>query len=590
MGSKTLLFLASGIIIHVCVANTDFAQCASIFTHGSSSNTSYLDSRGNPAIFEGPLRGFKGNSTERPLVITEQACIDYCGWDPQFHDVVAAFQVLTTWVLPVLGLMGQLPYESLSRKKWRRNAEAFVNWIGAPGAALTTTLWNILTIGECQALPSLWRGNNDSIIKDALYILSCINQYEYPRHAPGHPKPFYRRRDQALLRGILFPYTQSVAIDRSQRQTLQDMAKLLAFHLRLQRRRGVYPIYIGVLWFGVAFGLSIALAFADLGDNSTAHSLALGLLVSWVPIIVFASVVDRNPTSATHCSEMIERWLFNVDCVFRSASLWHAPKTDSTEAEVSAARDQLVPFKIGEFLGQGRRLRYCGVTDTVLKYISEGVAKDGGLPLPEITEQAEANKPQGAKTFHEFQNALKTRPLKWYSVWIASQLIVMTCFGMAFMVSFNTPTVGFGCRSMVYLMWYLLTLPSSIYLLFRQEPWKGLRTLALLLNILPVLAIFVIMLMQTMNGFNSCVCKTSAFGIKGTSTYGGYLDFENAAFYSKYYDVRFWWGVATGVGGGMLVGSLLWLAWKWQKASGLWRVTEDRVMVISTDIPLDMII
>ena len=616
MSSKTLLLLTAAILFRGCSAGTDFAECAKIFTQENSTNSSGLvDSQGNSVFFNGPLVGFN-KSPDRPVTITKQACIDYCGTAPDYNTVVAAFQVLTTWVLPVLGLMGQLPYESLSRKKWSTNSEAFANWIGAPAAALTTTLWNIFTIGQCQRRPSSWADENPDIIKDALYVLSCINQYEYPRRPPSRssqPNFSYMRRDQALLWGIMFPYIESPHINDLQRSKLEDITKLLAFHLRLQRRRGVYPIYIGVLWFGVAFGLSIALAFANLGDNSTAHSLALGLLLCWVPIVVFASVVDRNPTSATHCSLIIKRWLFNVYAIIDNSttpnegSLWRAPRTEQDSRERSTATEQLYPFEIGKFLGQGRKLRYCGVTDTVLQRITKYAAPNGQLPLPQLVSDLEpGNLRILARTsdvellsdaqrtprisfveFSDFQKELKTRPWKWYLVWIASQLIVMTCFGMTFMVSFNTPTVGFGCRSMLYLVWYVCTIPASILLLFKQEPGKLSRIFVMFFSALAVMALFTIMLVQTMNGFNNCTCKASIFGLVGS---GGYVDFENAAFYSEHYNVRRWWGTATAIGGGMLVSSLSFLAWRWQKSSGLWKVNEERTVVVHDNILLDFII
>ncbi|CUS13259.1 unnamed protein product [Tuber aestivum] len=40
--------------------------------------------------------------------------------------------------------------------------------------------------------------------------------------------------------------------------------------------------------------ISIYKAFGDLGENSTAHNLVLGLLVCWLPVLVAAAIVDRN--------------------------------------------------------------------------------------------------------------------------------------------------------------------------------------------------------------------------------------------------------------------------------------------------------
>ena len=52
------------------------------------------------------------------------------------------------------------------------------------------------------------------------------------------------------------------------------------------------------MWFLFAFALSIQDAFGDLGNNSTAHDLALGCLLAWFPVLIMGSIVDRNPIAA----------------------------------------------------------------------------------------------------------------------------------------------------------------------------------------------------------------------------------------------------------------------------------------------------
>jgi hypothetical protein len=61
----------------------------------------------------------------------------------------------------------------------------------------------------------------------------------------------------------------------------------------------VYPAYLSIMIFiFVAFPVSVALAFAELGQASTAHSLALGVLFGWLPILVILCILDRNPVSS----------------------------------------------------------------------------------------------------------------------------------------------------------------------------------------------------------------------------------------------------------------------------------------------------
>lgn len=54
-----------------------------------------------------------------------------------------------------------------------------------------------------------------------------------------------------------------------------------------------------MIWFLIAFAIALVVAFSSLGDDTTAHSLALGLGLMWLPALVFITIVDRNPVYAT---------------------------------------------------------------------------------------------------------------------------------------------------------------------------------------------------------------------------------------------------------------------------------------------------
>jgi hypothetical protein len=45
----------------------------------------------------------------------------------------------------------------------------------------------------------------------------------------------------------------------------------------------------------VAFVISIVLAFGEIGEGIETTSLRIGLLYSWVPMLVICTVIDRNP-------------------------------------------------------------------------------------------------------------------------------------------------------------------------------------------------------------------------------------------------------------------------------------------------------
>jgi hypothetical protein len=78
----------------------------------------------------------------------------------------------------------------------------------------------------------------------------------------------------------------------------EQLLLALAFELRMLRRRGVIPMLVNLWTFLVAFIFSVVLAFAELDGGSNAFSLAFGLLVTWIPLLLVFTIVDRNPISS----------------------------------------------------------------------------------------------------------------------------------------------------------------------------------------------------------------------------------------------------------------------------------------------------
>jgi hypothetical protein len=130
-------------------------------------------------------------------------------------------------------------------------------------------------------------------MRDSFYILMNLNQYKMK------PVISMSREAEGLLRIVLFNGDLKLV---GKKKTLSQMRYRLAQDLRSNRRRGVVPIFISTLWFLVALGISIEagtflkltsaisltylLAFSDIGSNLQAYNLAMGLFISWLPILV----------------------------------------------------------------------------------------------------------------------------------------------------------------------------------------------------------------------------------------------------------------------------------------------------------------
>ena len=116
-------------------------------------------------------------------------------------------------------------------------------------------------------------------IRDSMYILSVFNQFAFNHENPS--------RTTDILEFALFSRAGDLPIIRQK----------LATSIRRDRKHGVVQVLLSLFWFLVALAISIFKALGDLGDNSTAHNLALGLLMSWLPVLTSTSLVDRTPTS-----------------------------------------------------------------------------------------------------------------------------------------------------------------------------------------------------------------------------------------------------------------------------------------------------
>lgn len=109
--------------------------------------------------------------------------------------------------------------------------------------------------------------------------------------APALPTPMLK----VLIYGVFRPLSADMGPDV---KLTRQLLLLLAFQLRMYRRRAVIPTLANLGVFLVAFIFSVVLAFAQLGDENTPFSLAFGLLMTWLPLQVIFSIVDRNPVSS----------------------------------------------------------------------------------------------------------------------------------------------------------------------------------------------------------------------------------------------------------------------------------------------------
>ncbi len=181
-----------------------------------------------------------------------------------------------------------------------------LNWLGSPQTALTATIFNFRQIRDSHRRAQRRANTLKATQYNAAYfVLSCINQFDGLKlgfQDDAHTIPDWML--SLLVYGLFRPVSRDKAPngqDKAQDiEATEKLLAMLAFQLRMLRRRGVIPMLASLGVFLIAFIFSVILTFAELGSgsNSFSFSLAFGLLMTWLPLLVVFSIVDRNPVSS----------------------------------------------------------------------------------------------------------------------------------------------------------------------------------------------------------------------------------------------------------------------------------------------------
>ncbi|KAL8788935.1 MAG: hypothetical protein Q9195_007050 [Heterodermia aff. obscurata] len=290
-----------------------------------------------------------------------------------------------------------------------------------------------------------------SFMRDSLFILCVMNQYSVKPELP--PIEAERLLRLALFSNMLqLPHAEDGEKDLLRRRTK------LARDLREGRKKGVVPVFVSFLWFVFALALSIQLAFGSIGNNQTAHNLAIGFLSGWLPIMVLASTVDRNAVSADSIQAKLNTLLSNVRLALLDEATMNTymqvTKTgpeDFTWCNGLLDADVFDGNYFTDFSGQGRRHWHYGVAHPLLAGIESKFMADYGRDWLNEGYAARLAIVVGSRNV----NGLKMFDARMVWQILASIFIVGGSAGGAFVISYYTPTVGLGCRTVELIVWYL---------------------------------------------------------------------------------------------------------------------------------------
>ncbi|KAL8887976.1 MAG: hypothetical protein Q9205_006270 [Flavoplaca limonia] len=480
----------------------DFEACGQEFIRGSKDIYSHY-------VYTGPVRGVL-ESAEASL-ITVEGCRALCGTGTGYYPWKDSSNSITTWVLPVIGLIVQAPFES--NQAWQ-TILLLARWIGSPIAVLSYILWNIKVTGKCALMVDMATKYNEypdsgsefSIMRDSLYILAIMNQYSV---TPGVP-PVEAER---LLRLALFSNLLHLPVSRDDPASLVNKRTELASNLREDRKKGVVPVFVSFLWFVFSLGLTIDLAFSDIGTNQTAHNLAIGFLMGWLPILVLASTVDRNLVSADAIRTKLNRLVYDVRCALLDPEILSIYMRDTrmTPEDFSWMHclgdwDTFPKDLFGRFGGQGRSHWHYGVAHPLLAGIESKFMAEYGRDWLRQGYAARLAIVVGSRNL----NGLKMFDPRMIWQILASVFVIGGSVSGAFILSWFTPTI-------------------TLNIIIR--PLEAGNTVWLTYTVFA----------QTLGAFQTCDCMASTW-----TKDGGYIDFEKYQYYAAH-GVYQTWGIATGV-------------------------------------------
>jgi hypothetical protein len=112
----------------------NFTQCAA----------DYLANGPDPLYaWTSPVRKIPANASTQ---ISYEGCLALCGHGNSWYPWSQAAQTITTWLLPIVGILLQAPFES---NAFWNTIFAIARWVGNPMSSLSYILWNISVSGKC---------------------------------------------------------------------------------------------------------------------------------------------------------------------------------------------------------------------------------------------------------------------------------------------------------------------------------------------------------------------------------------------------------------------------------------------------------
>lgn len=219
--------------------------------------------------------------------------------------------------------------------------------------------------------------------------------------------------------------------------------------------------------------------------------------------------------------------------------------------------------------GQGRKRWHYGIAHGILQGLKDDLIKINGRGWIYHPRHRDYLVQRPTETFN----------LYWFDaqeVWeiLYAHLIVGFAIFGAFYLSYFTPTVGLGCRSGGYMIFFIIAFSMTAIEMFawwathrRSVLRQYFRLLLRFMELVNAGWLVYILIAQTFGIYRSCRCMSSMW-----SSIGGYIDFNYSVDYTGY-DVQARWATGTAMGLSMMSIATIYIVKEWMMQSHLW--TED---------------
>lgn len=242
---------------------------------------------------------------------------------------------------------------------------------------------------------------------------------------------------EKLLRVALFSDSLKLTSDENISGLIQKRYQLATF-IRKGRKKGVVPVFISLFWFLFSLVISIQQAYGEMGSNHTAHNMALGCLLSWLPVLILTSIIDRNSVAADSILLELNSFLDEVRCALLDVDLRTAYIQDTSNHQDNFAwttaldsEDYFHQDFFTEFAGQGRLRWHYGVAHPIISSIESTFMAAAGRNWLKDAEFARTNMILGP------ENLIGLRWFDFRMLWqmISSICILLGTAGGAFVLS-----------------------------------------------------------------------------------------------------------------------------------------------------------